>query len=84
MRADAIESPRSNLSRMPDEPAQASAWTALCRFAGGAGRQLLGALSGCRSDVGELSEAQLRDIGLWRIEVELPSSSMSSIVKRAP
>jgi hypothetical protein len=84
MRPDAIEIPRSDLSGTTDERATpSSAATALGRFAG-AGRRLLRALSGCRSDVSELSEAQLRDIGLWRIEVELPSSAMSSIVKRSP
>jgi uncharacterized protein YjiS (DUF1127 family) len=82
MRADALPIPRSKLS--PDETATARAWARLGRLARGTGRRLLSALSSPRIDLNAFSDAQLRDIGLSRIDVEQPGSTMDSIVRRWP
>jgi uncharacterized protein YjiS (DUF1127 family) len=81
MRAEALEIPRSKLS---PEAATTGAWAALCRFARATGQRLQSALSSPRIDLNEFPDAQLRDIGLSRTDVERPGSAMDSIVRRWP
>lgn len=81
MRNDAlgIGQPAANADR-----AAPPARTMLRRLSISAGRRLLRALGSRNPDLREFSDAQLRDIGLTRVDVERFGQAGHSIVRRAP